>query len=86
MDRIIIRGEMFGPFQHIYAYVNSVKVESIGVSMENLEEVVFALLDKYNLSHIDLSGSRMFMQGIEHSIKEKAVTQYSKGEITFRYV
>ena len=86
MDRLIIRGEMFGPFQHIYAYVGGTKVDSIGVPMEDLEEVVFALLEKYNISHIDLSGARIFMQGIEQSIKEKEITQYSKGTITFRYV
>lgn len=86
MDKLIIRGEMFGPFQYVYIYKNGEKIDSIGVSMENLEEVVFASLKKYGITTIDLSGAKSFMQGIEKSLREKEITQHSTDKIIFRYV
>ena len=86
MDRLIIRGEMFGPLLYVYIYKDGEKIDSIGVSMENLEEVVFASIEKYNITTIDLSGARGFMQGIEKSLREKEIAQYSTDKITFRYV
>ena len=86
MDRLIIRGEPVGPFQHVYAYVNGEKVASIGIGIEDLVEVVFAMLEKYNIDHIDLSGSRFYMEGIETKIKEAGATLYSNNNLIFKYV
>ena len=86
MDRIIIRGEPTGPFQHLYVYAKEKKVESIGIDFNDLEEVVFEILNKYNISHIDLSGPKTYMQGIEKLLTQANTTTYSTHNLTFRYV
>jgi len=86
MNKLIIRGEPVGPFQYVYAYVDGKKVESIGIQIENLEDVVFALLKNYNINHIDLSGSRLYMEGIEHMLKNAQINDYEKTELIFKYV
>ena len=85
-DRIIVRGDLTGPFQHIYVYKNGEKVDSIGVQFDDLPETVLSYLQKYDLNCIELSGAIMFMQGIEKEIKKAVTTEYSGKDFTFRYV
>ena len=86
MNKLIIRGEPVGPFQYVYANEDGKKVESIGIQIENLEDVVFALLKNYNINHIDLSGSRLYMEGIERMLKNAQINDYEKTELIFKYV
>lgn len=86
MNRLILRGEPTGPFQKISVIVDNKKVDSLGVHYDDLLEVVFELLQKYNLTHIDLSGARIYMEGIERQIKEMGMAIYSMTDLEFRYV
>lgn len=86
MDRIIIRGDTTAPYQHIYVYKNGDRIDSTGVLFEDLAETVLACLEKYELTQIDLSGSRFYMEGIEKEIKNAAILKYGNLSINFRYV
>ena len=86
MNRLLIRGEPVGPFQHIYVFENDKIVESIGIEIDNLEEIVFELVKKYNIDHIDLSGARVYMKGIEDKITKAGSAQYNLNGLSFRYL
>lgn len=86
MDRIIIRGDLTSPYQHLYVYKNGERIDAMGVLFEDLADTVVNCLEKYELTHIDLSGSRFYMEGIEKIIKEAIVKNYSASNITFKYV
>ena len=86
MNRLIVRGEPFGPFQYISVFVDNERVESMGIQFDDLEEIVFALITKYGINHIDLSGAKGYMQGIEEKLKTTAITTYGLDDLTFKYV
>lgn len=86
MNRLLVRGDPVGPFQHIYVFEGDKMTESIGIGIDDLEEVVFEIAKKYNITQIDLSGSRVYMQGIEAKLKEAGITLYDLNSIHFRYV
>lgn len=86
MDRLLVKGDPVGPFQYLYVFKNDKMIESMGVSYNDLADTAFLLLKKYNLTHIDLSGSRFYTEGIEKAIKEYSVIDYNKDDLTFRYV
>ena len=86
MDRIIIRGDLIAPFQHLYVYKNGEKIDAIGVLFEDLAETVLSYLQKYKLTQLDLSGPRVYMEGVEKIIKEAIIKEYNFSDITFRYV
>lgn len=87
MDRIIIHGGPVSPVQHVYVYVNGEQVDTMGVQMDNLAEVVFALAEKHNIKAIDLAGSRFFMEGVERELREsELIKNYSIDFIAIRYV
>ena len=85
-DRIIIRGDVTSPFQHIYVYKNGERVDTIGVQFDDVAETVLSYLEKYELDCIELSGAIMYMQSIEKIIKEAIITKYNGKDFTFRYV
>ena len=87
MDRIIIHGSPVSPVQHVYTYVNGEQVDAIGVQMDNLGDIVFALAEKHNIKTIDLAGSRFFMEGVEREFREsELIKNYSIEFIAIRYV
>lgn len=86
MYTLLVRGEPFGPYQRLYVFENETKVESIGVPFEDLNEIAFALIKQYNIKHINLSGARVYMEGIEKQLKEAGVVTYSTDDLTFKYV
>ena len=86
MNILIVRGEPVVPFQYISLFIDDQRVDSIGVQFEDLEEMVFAFIEKYNIKHIDLSGARGYMEGIEEKLKRTAVETYSLDDLTFRFV
>lgn len=86
MNTLLIRCEVFDPCRRLYVFKDSEKIESIGVPIEDFNEVAFALIQKYNITHINLSGAKMYMEGIEKQMKEVGVTTYSIDDLSFRYV
>lgn len=86
MNRLIIRSDLTTPYQHLYVYKNGERVDTFGVLFEDLVEAVLTCLEKYELTTIDLSGPKTYLEGIEKNIKEAIVTKYNFPEITFRYV
>ena len=86
MNRLLVRGEPVGPFQHVYVFQGDKLVDKLGIGIDDLNDVVFSLAKKYNINHIDLSGSRVYMMGIEEQIKRAGIENYNINDLTFRYV
>ena len=86
MNRIIIRGDVSDLFQHIYAYKDGEKIESVGVLFEDVPETTLIYLEKYDLHHIDLAGAKIYTQKLEQDIKNALILKYNTADVTFRYV
>jgi hypothetical protein len=86
MNRLLIRGEPVGPHHYVYIFQEDKMVESYGIKMEDLEEIVFDIIKNYNISLIDLSGAHSYMEGIQKMLEEKNVLDYQVVDLTFRYV
>jgi hypothetical protein len=86
MYTLLIRCEVFDPCRRLYVFKDQEKIESIGVSAEDFNEIAFELIHRYDIKHISLSGARMYMQGIEEQLKETGITTYSVDDLTFKYV
>lgn len=86
MNRLLIRGEMFGQFQYLYVFHGEQMIEKLGVTMDDMQETVFSLIQKHNIKHIDLSGAHRFMLGIEDQLKRASIETYSLDDISFRYI
>lgn len=87
MKRLLIRGAATELFERIYVFNDENKIiESLGVRLEDLEETVFALLEKYSITEINLSGALVYVRGIEEKLKTPKTATYSVDNLTFHYV
>ena len=86
MNRLLIRGEPFGPYHYVYIFQEDKLVETYGIKMEDLEDIVFDIVKNYNISLIDLSGTHTYMGGIKKMLEEKGALDYKITDLTFRYV
>ena len=86
MYKLLVRGEPVGAKQYVYIFKEDKLQEQIGVGIEDLKEIVCACIEKYGVTHIDLSGAYAYMRGIEFMLREACSTDYGEKPITFRYV
>lgn len=87
MISLMIYGSPVAPFQKVYIMKGNQITDTLGVEFENLAEVVVDLCKKYQVNHIDLSGAKLFMQGVEKQITESMIaTNYELNDIRFRYL
>ena len=86
MYRLLVRCEPTAVFQHLYVLDKDSIVDQLGVKLDMLNEIAFEYIKKYNITKIDLSGARLYMQGIERSMREYGLDQYDNNTITYRYV
>jgi len=86
MNTILIHGSPVTPFYKICVVKEKAIVDTIGVQFEDLDEVIFELIKKYDIKHISFSGAKDYMEGIEKRLKETTVTTYSIDDLTFQYL
>lgn len=76
MNKIIVWTNPTAPFQKIYVMKNNEIVDQLGVMPNNLEDIIYTLVDKYEITDIGFSGA--------HSFAERFMSELKKGQ-TIRY-
>ena len=85
-DRIIIWTSPLAPFQQLYIYKDSEKVDQIGAQVNDLADILTTAIEKYKIYQLDFSGSHIFAQGLVRAFQQHYATKYSIDNITINYV
>lgn len=85
-DRIIIWTSPMAPFQQLYIYKDSEKVDQIGAKVDNLADILMAAIEKYEIYQLDFSGSHIFAQGLVRDFQQHYATKYSIDNLKINYV
>lgn len=72
--------------QNLFVYEDSNKIDAVKTTIENLNESLFALVEKYNIKQIDLTGPHQFLRGIKKDFKEKEFEKYSIDNIEINLI
>lgn len=67
--------------QSFYVYENGNKIDMAHPTVDEINEVVFSFIEKYNISQIDLTGPKQYSKGISKKIKEIEMLKYNKNSI-----
>ena len=86
MNTILISGNPLNLFMQISVIKDKIITETIGAQFNDLDEIIFELIQKYNIKHISFAGAKDYMAGIEKKLKETTVTTYSIDDLTFQYL
>ena len=74
-------------FQKIFIYKEGELVSQLGVTVEDLNEILIELMDKYNIKQLDFSGTHSYARGLVKSFQESNPTlKFDVNNIRINYV
>lgn len=85
INKIIVWTSPTVPFQRVYVIKNGDMIDQVGVQFDDLEEVIVAMCQKYNITQIDFSGIHSYGKRIGDLLEANNVAKYG---LTFdiRYI
>ena len=86
MNKIIIWTSPTAPFQKIYVMKEGELVDQMGVLPNNLEGIVYALVDKYQIMDIDFSGTPSFAEGFMTTLRNNQIIHYGRECLNIGFV
>ena len=74
-------------FQKIYVFKDGEMIDQVGVTVEELNETLLALMEKYSIKQLDFSGSHLYAQGLVKNFQESNPTlKFDINNIRIHYV
>lgn len=83
ISKIVVWTNPVSPFQKIYVFKEGTLVDQMGIMPNNIVDIIFELVDKYQINDIDFSGTYSFGKSFMDEIKKQAVTQYKELKVDF---
>ena len=72
--------------QSFYVYENGNKIDMAHPTVDEINEVVFSFVEKYNISQVDLTGPKQYSKGIGNKIKEAEMLKYNKNSLEINII
>lgn len=79
MDKIICNIHLFELHQNIYFNDKQIAI----TSLDNLNEMIPLMCDKYNTYHVHLLGNEEYIDGLIQNIEHEQTTKYNNNKIEF---
>lgn len=86
INKIIVWTSPTSLFQKIFVMKEGTMIDKMGVQINDLEETLFSLVDKYEIYQIDFSGTQSFAKGIGDKLNNNQITKYNCTKISINYV
>lgn len=85
-NKIVVWTNPTAPFQKIYVFKEGVLVDQMGVKFEDAKDVLYALLDKYNLTEVNFSGTHTYGEKIATDLDNDQIIRYGKQKLNIKFV
>ena len=72
--------------QNFYVYEDGNRIDKISVTLEEMNESLFALAQKHDVMRIDLSGPKQYARGIAKKLQEDEIAKYSRAFLTINII
>lgn len=76
----------FDAYQTFYIYENGDFLETIQINMEDIPNTICNLSQTYDINQVDLSGAKLFNQGIVEQIQNNELMKYNKNKLIIRCI
>lgn len=77
MKKIVASLQPFELKQTLYVYEDGNKIDVVETTMEDLDNSIFALVEKYQIKEVDFFGPKQYSKGIKNQIEKKGIEKYS---------
>jgi hypothetical protein len=85
-NKIIVWTNPTAPFQKIYVMKDGALVDQMGIMPNNIEDIVYALVDKYQITDIDFSGAKSFAEHFADALKNNQVIRYGEQKLNINFI
>ena len=72
--------------QNIYVYEDGNKLETASATIQEMEDIIFTFVDKYNISQIDLVGPKQYLKGLQRKIEKTEFTKYNQNKLEINII
>lgn len=79
--KIIGAVKPFCLMQEFYVYEDGNKIDTISLKTNNIDKEILPFVEKYNVSEINLIGSKQFNRGLSKKIKAAEMAKFNKNEL-----
>ena len=84
MKKIVSVIKPFTVQQNVFVYEDGNKIEVISTPLNDIQNTMVEIADKYNINEIELIGSKKYSKGIENKIKEIEMTKYNENKLNIK--
>ena len=85
-NKIIIWTSPVAPFQKIYVMQNGIIIDQMGIMPNNIVDITFALVDKYDINNIVFSGTHSFAEAFANELKNNQVIHYGHERLNITFI
>ena len=85
-NKIVVWTNPTAPFQKIYVFKDGALVDQMGVKFEDAKDIIYALLDKYELTEVNFSGTYGYGEKIATAVENDQIIRYGKQKLDIKFV
>lgn len=86
MKKIVSVIKPFTINQNIFIYEDGNKVDVISAPLTDIQNILIKTASQYEISEIELIGSKKYLNGIANKVKEEEITQYNENKLNINII
>ena len=84
MKKIVSVIKPFVVNQNVFVYEDGNKIDVISANLEDIENSLIEIAEKYNVIDIELIGSKNYSKGIKNKIETAEMTKYNTNKLNIK--
>ena len=86
MKKIVSVIKPFVVNQNVFVYEDGNKIDVLSVPLNNIQDILVETATKYEVTDIELVGSKKYLNGIVNKVKETEISQYNKHKLNINII
>jgi len=86
MKKIIVKVQPFTMKQTAFVYEDGNKIDAAETNFDNFNDEVLALVEKHNITEVELVGAAMFSKWIGERLLKAELNKYNKNTLQVKYL
>jgi hypothetical protein len=86
MKKIVSVIKPFVVNQNVFVYEDGNKIDVLSVPLNDIQDILVKTATKYEVTDIELIGSKKYLNGIVNKVKETEMSQYNEHKLNITIV
>ena len=86
MKKIVSVIKPFVVNQNVFVYEDGNKIDVLSVPLNDIQDILIETATKYEVTDIELVGSKKYLNGIVNKVKETEMSQYNEHKLNINII